>query len=77
MLQRSFRSRVVGAFTRSGLFELVRRSGHPDELYQLEDLLGQAVDPFESSPLDVEGLDHDLYLHILGQLEALLASTLP
>jgi hypothetical protein len=35
------------------------------------------VDPFESSPLDVEGLDHDLYLHILGQLEALLASTLP
>jgi arylsulfatase A-like enzyme len=77
MLQRSFRSRVVGAFTRSGLFELVRRSGHPDELYQLEDLLGQAVDPFESSPIDVEGLDHDLYLHILGQLEALLASTLP
>jgi arylsulfatase A-like enzyme len=76
-LRRSFRSRVVGAFSRTGLFELVRRNGFPDELYHLEGLLGQPVDLFEASPLDIGGADLELYAHISGQLDELLASSLP
>ena len=76
------RSRSLRARLRSnvgqpiGLFELVRRLGKTDEVYQLEDGLGRDIDPFEEKPLDINGSDRLVYLELLNLLDEVLSSSL-